>query len=105
MAFPFAKQAFLFSLSLLISLFCQKLVSKRLHQVKREDRTDPLFGQALSGFLPPFSAAAVFKFPESMFLILISHLYFLSLTDLGQNKLGMFESINRTYWLSSLSAV
>jgi len=47
----------------------------------------------------------VLKFPESMFLILISHLYFLSLTDLGQNKLGMFESINRTYWLSSLSAV
>lgn len=104
MAFLFAKQAFIFSLSLFISLFCQKLASKRL-QVKREDRTDPLFGQALSGFVPPFSAAVVLKFPESMFLILISHLYFLSLTDLGQNKLGMFESINRTYWLSSLSAV
>lgn len=103
MAFLFAKQAFIFSLSLFISLFCQKLASKRL-QVKREDRTDPLFGQALSGFVPPFSAAVVLKSPESMFLILISHLY-LSLTDLGQNKLGMFESINRTYWLSSLSAV
>lgn len=103
MAFLLAKQAFIFSLSLFISLFCQKLASKRL-QVKREDRTDPLFGQALSGFVPPFSAAVVLKFPESMFLILISHLY-LSLTDLGQNKLGMFESINRTYWLSSLSAV
>lgn len=41
----------------------------------------------------------------SMFLILISHLYLLFLTDLGQNKLGMFESINRTYWLGSLSAI
>lgn len=104
MAFLFAKQAFIFSLSLFISLFCQKLASKRL-QVRREDRTDPLFGLSkLSGFVPPFSAAVVLKFPESMFLILISHVY-LSLTDLGQNKLGMFESINRTYWLSSLSAV
>lgn len=41
----------------------------------------------------------------SMFLMLINHLPFLFLTDLGQNKLGMFESINRTYWLSSLSAI
>lgn len=41
----------------------------------------------------------------SMFLSLISHLSVLFLTDLGQNKLGVLESINRTYRLGSLSAV
>lgn len=75
-------------------------------------RTVPLIAQAQC---PPILPATS-RFPSSfqlwqssslgsVFLILISRLYFLFLTDLGQNKLGMFESINRTYWLGSLSAV
>lgn len=84
------------------SLFSQKLTS-RLPKAKGKDKAhwwDRLTPHGVWFFA--FAAVTMFK-SWSMFLTLIWP--FLFLTDLGQNKLGMFESIDRTYWLSSLSAI